>query len=73
MMFRLFGEGIAPLLFGYFAGQVFGGGAAGLKDTFLLMLIPLFGGGLLGLIAFRTYPRDVATADAYTRRTREEQ
>lgn len=69
MMLRLFAEGIAPLLFGFLAGQVFGGGTAGLEHTFLLMLIPLFASGFIGLIALRTYPRDVATADAYTERT----
>jgi MFS family permease len=69
MTFRLVGEAIAPLLFGYFSGQVFGGGVRGLQDTFLVMLIPLFAGGLIALIALRTYPRDVATADAYSRRT----
>lgn len=69
MTFRLIGEGISPLLFGYLAGQVFGGGKTGLEDTFLIMLIPLFAGGLIALMALRTYPRDVATAEAYSRRT----
>jgi predicted MFS family arabinose efflux permease len=67
---RLVGEAVGPLMFGYTADHVFGGGAAGLQRTFLLMLVPLFISGWIGFIAFRTYPRDVATADAYTRRTR---
>lgn len=69
MTLRMIGAGVAPLVFGYFSGQVFGGGANGLQDTFLLMLIPLFVGGLIALIALRTYPGDVATASAYSRRT----
>jgi hypothetical protein len=36
------------------------------------MVVPLFISGGIGFIAFRTYPRDVATADAYTRRTQNE-
>ncbi len=72
MMLRLCAEAIAPLLFGFLAGQVFGGGAAGIHDTFLVMLIPLFAGGLVGLVAIRTYPRDVATADAHTEKTMRE-
>jgi hypothetical protein len=33
------------------------------------MLVPLFVSGGIGFIAFRTYPRDVATANAYAQRT----
>jgi MFS family permease len=68
---RLVGEAAGPLMFGYAADQVFGGGVVGLQRTFLLMLVPLFISGWIGFIAFRTYPRDVATADAYSLRTRE--
>jgi len=68
---RLLAEALAPVLFGYTAEYVFGGGATGLDHTFLLMLTPLFISGAIAFIAFRTYPRDVATADAYTRRTLE--
>lgn len=49
-----------------------GGGAAtrhaasesahGIQQTFLIMLVPLMVGALIGLRARRTYPRDVATA-----------
>jgi predicted MFS family arabinose efflux permease len=70
---RLIGEAVGPLLFGYLAQHVLGGGAVGLQRTFLIMLIPLFISAGIGLIAVRTYPRDVATADAYTQRTLEEE
>lgn len=70
---RMIGQAIAPLAFGYTAQYAFGGGAAGLDRTFLVMLVPLFISGGIGFIAFRTYPRDVATADAYTQRTIEKQ
>jgi MFS family permease len=70
---RLVGEAAGPLLFGYAAQHVFGDGAAALQRTFLLMLIPLFVSGGISLIAFRTYPRDVATAEAYTERTQGEE
>jgi predicted MFS family arabinose efflux permease len=66
---RLLAEGLAPVLFGFIADQVFGGGPVGMQRAFLLMVIPLFVSGGIGFIAFRTYPRDVATADAYARRT----
>jgi MFS family permease len=36
--------------------------ASGIKWTFLIMLVPLMVGALVGLRARRTYPRDVATA-----------
>jgi predicted MFS family arabinose efflux permease len=69
---RLVAEALAPLLFGYTAEHLFGGGPLGLDRTFLVMLIPLFVSGAIGFIAFETYPRDVATAEAYTRRTEEQ-
>ncbi len=68
-LLRRFSEAVAPLLFGYIAGPVFGGGAAGIRQTFLVMLVPLFIGGAIGFIGFLTYPRDVATAMEYARRT----
>jgi len=66
---RQIGEALGPVLFGYVAEHVFGGGAVGLRWTFLVMLVPLFVSGGIAFLAFRTYPRDVATADAYTQRT----
>jgi MFS family permease len=71
-MLRQGAQAAAPLLFGYVATNLDdGSGAKGLRDAFLMMLIPLFLGGVIGSFAFRTYPRDVATAQAYARRTRE--
>jgi hypothetical protein len=66
---RLLTEAGAPLVFGYVAQYVFGGGPVALDRTFLIMLVFFFVSGGIGFIAFRTYPRDVATAEAYTRRT----
>jgi len=56
-------EAAAPTLFGYVAAQVFTGGDR-LEYTLLLFLTPLLAAGSLGALALRTYPRDVATADA---------
>jgi predicted MFS family arabinose efflux permease len=70
---RQMGEALGPVLFGYVAEHVFGGGAVGLQRTFLVMLVPLFVSGGIAFIAFGTYPRDVATADAYARRTLEKE
>ncbi len=71
MFVRLSAEGIAPVLFGWVADHFFrnAGDAEGLRDTFLVMLVPLFASGLVALIAIKTYPRDVATAEAYAQRT----
>ncbi|MFE9172068.1 hypothetical protein ACFYNZ_21740 [Streptomyces kebangsaanensis] len=57
------GEAAAPTLFGWVSGQVLGGPEA-LQYTLLLFLLPLVAAGALGLVAMRTYPRDVATANA---------
>ncbi len=67
--------GLAPFFFGYISDRLasgvsgsgatgFGAGASasGLRDTFLIMLVPLLASGLLMLWVRRTYPRDVATA-----------
>ena len=71
-------QAVAPLLFGLISAK-FGGtaagvgeenlaqprGSGGLDRAFLIMLVPLFIGGLLVLLAARrTYARDVATAAA---------
>ena len=70
---RQIGEALGPVLFGYMAEHVFGGGPVGLQRTFLVMLVPLFISGGIAFMAFGTYPRDVATADAYARRTLEKE
>jgi hypothetical protein len=53
----------APLLFGWLADRL-GGGADGVRWTFLIMLVPLACSGLVLLRAGRSYPRDTATAMA---------
>jgi MFS family permease len=74
----------APLLFGLVADALGGGGgtlhsggtlsaesARALQYTFLIMLVPLAVSGISVLFwARRTYPRDVATADASLRAAR---
>jgi hypothetical protein len=60
-------EGGAPLLFGAMS-EWLGGGSNGLEWTFLIMLIPVIVASSLAIPARRTYPRDVATADASMRR-----
>jgi len=56
-------EGIAPILFGWVSG-VLGGGSRGLDWTFMIMLVPVLAASALAIPARRTYPADVATADA---------
>ncbi len=60
-------EGGAPLLFGAMS-EWLGGGTNGLERTFLIMLVPVIVASSLAIPARRTYPRDVATADASMRR-----
>ncbi len=57
-------EALAPLVFGLVADSLGGGGQAGLRDTFLIMLVPLLASVGFVLHARKTYPRDVATAAA---------
>ncbi|GHJ33897.1 hypothetical protein TPA0910_83300 [Streptomyces hygroscopicus subsp. sporocinereus] len=66
-MLRTLCEAAAPTLFGYFSATVFGGrggGGTGLQYTLLSFLLALLRAGLLGLVAMRSYPRDVTTAQA---------
>lgn len=58
-------EGIAPILFGWVSGMF--GGNRGLDWTFLIMLIPVLTASSLAIPARRSYPTDVATADASAR------
>lgn len=60
-------EAIAPVLFGYTSEHVFGGGGAGLQAAFLIFLVAVPAAGAIGLLALRSYPRDVATAHAALR------
>jgi MFS family permease len=60
-------EAIAPLAFGLMADHLFSGGIRALELTFLVMLVPLaLAGGIL-LLARRSYPTDVVTADESAR------
>lgn len=74
-MLRTLCEAAAPALFGYFSTTVFAGpggdSRTGLEYTLLFFLIALVGAGLLGLVAMRTYPRDLATAQESARRIAE--
>lgn len=65
-LLRRGGEAAAPTVFGVFSEQVFTG-PDGLELTFLVFLAVLIVGGVFGLLARRTYPRDVATAAASAR------
>ncbi len=60
-------EGIAPLLFGVVSEHLRGGDGAGLQAAFLIFLVALPAAGGLGFLALRSYPRDVATAQASMR------
>lgn len=70
-LLRLSAEALAPLLFGVVADHLGGPArdqnAAGLRDAFLIMLVPLLANGLIVLLAARGYPADVATASASDR------
>ncbi|MFR0357589.1 MFS transporter [Streptomyces sediminimaris] len=71
-MLRTLSEAAAPTLFGYLSGNLFGGqgsdSGTGLQYTLLFFLLAPIAAGLLGLVAMRTYPRDVITAQASTER-----
>lgn len=64
-------EALAPLIFGFLADNLDGGGHAALQATFLIMLAPLALAGGVVLFARRTYARDVATAAASIEHTAE--
>lgn len=57
-------QALAPLLFGAVSDYVFGGGASGLRWTFVVMLLPLSASAVYLFVAARRYPTDVATAAA---------
>lgn len=68
MIFRDASEAAAPVAFGWLV-ENFGGHAIGLRDGFLIMLIPLGMAAAISLITFRTYPSDAAAAAAYRKNT----
>ncbi|HEV2318710.1 MAG TPA: hypothetical protein VGV18_03105, partial [Verrucomicrobiae bacterium] len=61
-------EAAAPVSFGWLASSL-GSQNQGLREAFLIMLIPLAIAGGLGFITFRTYPADAAAASAYREKT----
>ncbi len=63
MALRALLEGGAPILFGAVSDWL-GGGNSGLEWTYLIMLIPLLVAASLAIPAYKSYPRDVATAGA---------
>ena len=60
-LFRTGAQAMAPLLFGALS-DLLGGGPAGLRWTFAIMLLPLGASAVFLFRALRTYPTDVATA-----------
>jgi MFS family permease len=65
---RTAAQALAPVLFGTVSDVVFGNRQGALHWTFLVMLIPLFASSIVLFRAMSSYPRDVATAAAATRR-----
>jgi predicted MFS family arabinose efflux permease len=65
---RFMAEAVAPATFGLVAdGLGHGRTGTGLRDAFLVMLLPLLGNGILVWLARHSYPGDVATASACDR------
>lgn len=65
---RTAAQALAPILFGATSDIVFGNRHGALHWTFLVMLVPLMASSLVLFRAMSSYPRDVATAAAATRR-----
>lgn len=62
---RTAAQALAPVLFGAVSG-LFGGGTAGLRTTFAIMLLPLAAAAFFLYRARRSYPTDVVTAAQLT-------
>jgi hypothetical protein len=60
-MLRTGAEALAPLLFGFLADHLAGGGHRGLQVTIIVMLPALVANAVLLLVARRFYLRDIAT------------
>ncbi|MGH3193375.1 MAG: hypothetical protein ACRDOL_40210, partial [Streptosporangiaceae bacterium] len=58
-------QALAPVLFGAVSGLL-GGGTAGLRTTFAIMLLPLAVGAFFLYRARRPYPSDLVTAAQLT-------
>jgi predicted MFS family arabinose efflux permease len=65
---RTAAQALAPILFGATSDIVFGNRQGALHWTFLVMLVPLAASSIVLFRALSSYPRDVATAAAATRR-----
>lgn len=61
-LLRTAAEAGAPAIFGVLSGTLAGGGDAGLRFAFIVMLPVLVVSGLILLLALRTYTHDVAAA-----------
>jgi MFS family permease len=59
---RTAAQALAPVLFGAVADFIFGGGTAGLRWAFVVMMLPLAASAVFLFGARRLYPTDVATA-----------
>jgi MFS family permease len=68
---RTAAEAVAPILFGFLADNLAGGGHRGLQLTMLIMLPALLANGLVLIFATRTYPHDVASAIESVEQTRD--
>lgn len=66
---RLAAEAIAPILFGLTADHLGGRGHSGLglRNAFLIMLVPLVVNGVMVAMCRRAYPTDTVTANASNR------
>jgi MFS family permease len=62
---RTAAQALAPVLFGVVSG-LFGGGTAGLRTTFAIMLLPLAAAAFFLYRARRSYPTDLVTAAELT-------
>jgi MFS family permease len=65
---RTAAQALAPLLFGTMSDVVFGNRNGALHWTFLVMILPLIASSVVLFWAMSSYPRDVATAAAASRR-----
>ncbi len=66
---RTVAQSAGPIVFGLLADHLAGGGAAGLRATFFVMIPMLALNGIVLLAATRTYPHDVAEATAFFQAT----
>jgi MFS family permease len=63
MIARVAAQAAAPLLFGLLSSELGGGGAEGLRLTFLLLLPLLGASSIFLMIAARHYPHEVAAVE----------